>query len=288
MSEEQNIDQSRDDRPQSTENENISEPSTVNYQPSTNMEAHHSHHPTHKKKWTEYLLEFFMLFLAVFLGFVAENFRESQTDRSKEKEFIESLIIDLRYDTLQYGKTIKNLQRKIICYDSVLSFLKKPSSFNNNLPYRFWAKTSSEQFYSPTEQTIEQMKSTGGLRLIHKKGVLDSILKYDSHVNGDYKNQTEYEIEFSKRMVGGMEKIFDFSALNILLDDALQNSDNKNASGYDLRLISANNDLIQEVYNLHISSKGADFFYINTIESTKKIAINLIAFLQKEYHLQNE
>jgi len=24
------------------------------------MEAHHPHHVTHKKKWTEYLLEFFM------------------------------------------------------------------------------------------------------------------------------------------------------------------------------------------------------------------------------------
>lgn len=31
------------------------------------MEAHHPHHVTPKKKWTEYLLEFFMLFLAVFL-----------------------------------------------------------------------------------------------------------------------------------------------------------------------------------------------------------------------------
>jgi len=31
------------------------------------MEVHkHPHHVTHKKKWGEYLLEFFMLFLAVF------------------------------------------------------------------------------------------------------------------------------------------------------------------------------------------------------------------------------
>jgi len=35
------------------------------------MEVHHGHHLTHKKKWTEYLLEFLMLFLAVFLGSVA-------------------------------------------------------------------------------------------------------------------------------------------------------------------------------------------------------------------------
>src|SRR5438876_3979316 len=39
-----------------------------------NMEIHkHPHHVTQKKKWEEYLLEFLMLFLAVFLGFLAEN-----------------------------------------------------------------------------------------------------------------------------------------------------------------------------------------------------------------------
>ena len=38
-----------------------------------NMEVHkHPHHVTHKKKWGEYVLEFLMLFLAVFLGFLAE------------------------------------------------------------------------------------------------------------------------------------------------------------------------------------------------------------------------
>ena len=43
------------------------------------MEVHkHPHHITHKKKWGEYLLEFLMLFLAVFLGFVAENIREEK------------------------------------------------------------------------------------------------------------------------------------------------------------------------------------------------------------------
>jgi len=37
------------------------------------MEVHHSHHPTHRKKWSEYIIEFVMLFLAVFFGFIAEN-----------------------------------------------------------------------------------------------------------------------------------------------------------------------------------------------------------------------
>ena len=36
----------------------------------------HAHTHTEKKKFTHYLWEFLMLFLAVFCGFLAENFRE--------------------------------------------------------------------------------------------------------------------------------------------------------------------------------------------------------------------
>ena len=43
---------------------------------------HHSHHP---KKWKEYITEFLMLFLAVTLGFFAENLRESYIHKEKGK-----------------------------------------------------------------------------------------------------------------------------------------------------------------------------------------------------------
>src|SRR5690349_25121155 len=65
-----------------------------------NMEVHkHPHHVTHKKKWGEYLLEFSMLFLAVFLGFVAENIRESSVERHQEKEYMRLMVEDLKKDT---------------------------------------------------------------------------------------------------------------------------------------------------------------------------------------------
>lgn len=63
------------------------------------MEAHHPHHVTHKKKWPEYLLEFFMLFLAVFLGFVAENIRKQSVEKHREKQFIQSFVEDLKIDS---------------------------------------------------------------------------------------------------------------------------------------------------------------------------------------------
>ena len=51
-----------------------------------------------RKKWTHYLWEFLMLFLAVFCGFLAENIRENELERHREKEYIRSLVKDLQYD----------------------------------------------------------------------------------------------------------------------------------------------------------------------------------------------
>jgi pilus assembly protein TadC len=53
---------------------------------------HHSHHP---KKWKEYFTEFFMLFAAVTLGFLAENMREHQIEKERERQYMESFIVDL-------------------------------------------------------------------------------------------------------------------------------------------------------------------------------------------------
>ena len=59
---------------------------------------HHSHHP---KKWKEYVTEFLMLFLAVSMGFVAENLREKHVENERAEELIHALIIDVKENQKQ-------------------------------------------------------------------------------------------------------------------------------------------------------------------------------------------
>ena len=57
--------------------EQIEQPTTYNLPPTTeNMEVHH-HPQVEKKNLKEYLLEGLMIFIAVTLGFFAENIREN-------------------------------------------------------------------------------------------------------------------------------------------------------------------------------------------------------------------
>src|ERR1700712_992405 len=111
---ENNTDEEHLNNPTNTQLENLSDEialtkdteTVTQNQETENMEVHkHPHHVTHKKKWGEYLLEFFMLFLAVFLGFVAENIRENTVEKEREKQYMKSLLSDLSADTatINYG-----------------------------------------------------------------------------------------------------------------------------------------------------------------------------------------
>ena len=72
------------------------------------MEVHHHPH-VEKKSFKEYLLEGLMIFLAVTMGFIAENIREHITDREKERQYIQLLSDDLKKDTAALNYSISRL-----------------------------------------------------------------------------------------------------------------------------------------------------------------------------------
>src|SRR6478735_6016774 len=91
---------------------------------------HHSHTPdpdSHRgrKKWTHYFFEFIMLFLAVFAGFLAENWREHIVERKREKEYIRSMIEDLKLDTAGLSADNNTRKEAVAMYDSVITLLRK-------------------------------------------------------------------------------------------------------------------------------------------------------------------
>ena len=69
------------------------------------MEVHHHPQLEHKKKpWKEYVLEGLMIFIAVMMGFIAENIREGITNREHVRELVLQLVQDLKHDTVQLNR----------------------------------------------------------------------------------------------------------------------------------------------------------------------------------------
>ena len=80
MNERENIPEESQELPASSG----ARPETISDKPETApMEGYkHPHQVMHKKKLTEYALEFLMLFLAITLSFFAENMREMNKPKS--------------------------------------------------------------------------------------------------------------------------------------------------------------------------------------------------------------
>src|SRR5262245_40138922 len=85
------------------------------------MEVHHHSH-TQRKKWTHYFWEFLMLFLAVFCGFLAENQREHMVEHTREKQYMQSMLVDLAADTARFNSGITLREIRINAIDTVFMF----------------------------------------------------------------------------------------------------------------------------------------------------------------------
>ena len=170
-----------DDIPSTTGTETINPNQEIE-----NMEVHHHPDLHHKpKKWKEYFLEFLMIFLAVTMGFFAEGLREHINDRTKEKEFMRSLINDLKYDTSKYQQAINDMDILKPALDSSYTNIKEASRFKYTLfgKWQFFINQMGVE-YRPGLSTIQQMKSSGNLRLIENKEVGKQILQYEALVKG--------------------------------------------------------------------------------------------------------
>src|SRR5881396_2018878 len=94
------------------------------------MEVHSHTHlasgETHaeRKKFIHYLWEFLMLFLAVFCGFLAENIREHQVEYKREKQYMFSMLEDLKADTATYSSYAKNNTEIYAIIDSLIPLMK--------------------------------------------------------------------------------------------------------------------------------------------------------------------
>ena len=85
------------------------------------MEVHHHAH-TPRKKWTHYFWEFLMLFLAVFCGFLAENQREHMVEHAREKQYMQSMLVDLAADTARFDRGVPLREARIRSIDTVFMF----------------------------------------------------------------------------------------------------------------------------------------------------------------------
>jgi len=249
------------------------------------MEVHtHSHNE--RKKWTHYLWEFLMLFLAVFCGFLAENQREHMVEHQREKQYMKSMLVDLNADTAQISSLLTFRIQRIMQLDTLMMLLKSPQLKENTSIFYFNAVVSQFNVkFLPHNGALSQLKNAGGLRLIRKGNVADSILHYDTRA------QEIVDFENWER-----QRLADLTAYNVVVDASVieQNSiytypdwpyiyqrDRGNSP-----LLSYDRHDLDQLYNRFQLQKRMHSVVISDLHGLNKTIVRLIHLLDKEYHLE--
>jgi hypothetical protein len=142
------------------------------------MEVHaHTHTP--RKKWTHYFWEFLMLFLAVFCGFLAEYQLEHKIEKDREKQYIHNLIKDLEQDTTALAEDINALLAHLERNDTLMKLLSDQHVKDHGSDLYYFARRASRSVrVAIHDATIQQMRNSGGFRLIRNQKVSRAIIEY--------------------------------------------------------------------------------------------------------------
>jgi hypothetical protein len=244
----------------------------------------HAHTHTERKKWTHYLWEFLMLFLAVFCGFLAENFREHQVEHQREKQFIRSLFGDVTRDTTALSQIYELRNSRENMLDSLTKLLNSPDRDLHLNQIYFFARHIQRLFpmnFTYNDGTIQQLKNSGNLRLIRNPKATEAIIGYDAVVR-DMEIIEEREYQYLYLCLPYMYKIFDGLVFEIMEDSAKNVHPPLGA----VRLLKSADVTIAEFNAALFSLKIAN----DANRRRTKILIaegeKLLTTLKKEYHLE--
>lgn len=203
--------------PESSPGENISageQDSIHSTQEPATMEVHHHpdlHHKT--KKWKEYFLEFLMIFLAVTMGFIAENIREHFT----ETKIAHQNLVAYRNDLLQHEayltETAESFTKVLPIYDSIVSIFYEKKE-NTELPVlsRLLLQGQLNRVVTIKTPTYEQLINSGSLRFIDNKELKAGMANYQDQINSyiNYNDRMVNTINNQLGEIGKIEDIHDF------------------------------------------------------------------------------
>ena len=224
-----------------------------------------------------------MLFLAVFCGFLAEYQLEHKIEKNREKQFMRSMIEDLKEDTALLTSKIMEFQQTGKELDSMILLLNSQDikNFGASL-YYFGRKAHRFSFFNGTDRTIQQMKNSGGFRLVRNDLAANSILRYYALMNSLNELQTRNE-QYAMEYRSFSMNVFHPMVFQEMVDTTNQAvkrvRDNPELLTYDKATLLK---LTSILHYLNSVRRGVQLRY----DYIKLEADKLIQVLKKEYHLK--
>jgi len=245
------------------------------------MEVHHHPH-VEKKDFKEYFLEFIMIFLAVTLGFIAENIREHITEKNREYEYIESLTTDLNDDIKNFDSIIVFEKTGTQQLDTLIRLLNHPAlAKQNGGEIYFVARQGPREFPFPiTSRTLDQLKMSGGFLLIRNVKASNQIINYYNHFSPIKLLESNYDREFGE---------YEHIAAHIFDSEILRRQESNRGiimrSNDSPALLTYDNNRLKQLSFIVVQMDGSRRYRLGLLKEQRLQAERLKSYLQKEYHL---
>lgn len=154
----------------------------------------HTNLPPKSKKWKTYFIEFLMIFLAVTMGFIAENIREYFSERKIAHQHLEAYRSDLLEHQKLYTENIEGLTRGIPLYDSIVTILYSQNENTELVTLsRLMFEGQKNMIVEINTPTYDQLINSGSMRFIENIDIKVGI--------ANYKNQIDHLSNYNNRII---------------------------------------------------------------------------------------
>ena len=262
------------------------------------MEVHHHPH-VEKKSFKEYLLEGLMIFLAVSMGFIAENIREHITESSIAHEMAENFYQELQADSAKLAKIQSFRKKKEYACLYTMRYFKDSSLINpTDSFYRYFTlallQMGSNSTFDPTDGILNQLQNSGTRRFFKDPTLQKQVSELGVTINF-VRIRNERELNFLPQIVRPLlQKHYDYDWLEEFMDHGKRTisasiADSTTHIIKKPRLLKLPQLDKEEMYNatagylLMLRGTGLTV-YKDYAESSAK----LMALLRKEYSLKEE
>lgn len=192
-----------------------------------------------------------------------------------------SMVEDLVSDSTMFAVNYRQRKNRIDMIDSLVYFFSRPLSERNmNDAYYYGRSISPPLNIFPNDRTIQQLKNSGGLRLVRNREVSNRIMAYDQKVRQVlFEMGDEVEIRAEYRILA--RKIFNTKIFHqMIAGDTI--SKPRQAPG----LFSTTPDLINEFIGVLQYSKRVHQAQLIRAGELLEQSNNLRSLIKKAYHLK--
>jgi len=253
------------------------------------MEQQHLDHFSPKKKWYVYFIDFIMLFVAVTLGFLAENVRDQQTDKNREISYLKNVHEDLLVDINRFEFVMSSNNWRLLLLDSLHMEINKASPDLPSL-YYYIRNLGLRTTFESSHLGLDQIKASGGFRLIQNAKIIAGIQDYERMLSSTMKLEEVRERTLEQARFK-MAVVFDASTLYQMTKNQILFKGEKilvrfKRPAYAAPFVVGDRETFNELINFINLGLNTNIQLNNRFNELKSIAKALDAAIMEEYGSQ--